>query len=41
MTIEVLLAEDWGRGIFAGVSGRYDSRFGKVLADLRQTTARR
>lgn len=41
VAIEVLLTEDWGAGVFAGLSGRYESHFDKVLADLRQAAARR
>ncbi len=41
VAIEVLLAEDWGAGAFAGLGGRYSSHFDKVLSDLRRATARR
>lgn len=40
VTIEVLLQENWGVGILAGVDGRYESHFDKVIADLRRVTAR-
>lgn len=40
VTIEVLLQEDWGVGVLAGVGGRYESHFDKVIADLRRVTAR-
>lgn len=39
--VEVLLAEDWGPGLMVALSGRYESRFDKVIAALRQATARR
>jgi hypothetical protein len=38
--IEVLLEED-AAGVFAGLGGRYSSRFDAVLADLRRATERR
>jgi hypothetical protein len=41
VTVEVLLAEDFGPGVLAGVQGRYESLFGKVIADLRKATGRR
>lgn len=40
VTIEVLLQEDWGTGVLAGLGGRYESYFDKVIADLRRVTAR-
>jgi TIR domain-containing protein len=39
--IEVLLTEDWGTGILGGIAGRYETRFEKAIAALRDATARR
>jgi hypothetical protein len=39
--IEVLLEENAAPGVFAGVGGRYSSRFDAVLADIRRATERR
>jgi len=41
VAIELMLAEEWGPGVFAGLGGRYSSHFDKVLADVRRATARR
>ncbi|HXB17109.1 MAG TPA: toll/interleukin-1 receptor domain-containing protein [Solirubrobacteraceae bacterium] len=37
-TIEVLLAEDWGPGVFSGLGDRYSGHFDEVLARLRRAT---
>jgi hypothetical protein len=39
--VEVLLAEDFGPGVYSGMGGRYSSRFDKVMAALKSSTTDR
>jgi hypothetical protein len=39
--VEVLLSENWGTGVLGPIGGRYEIRFEKAIAALRQSTARR